>query len=100
MVTDCGYVFKGYICTLLRYSQILKHGEKEVKGRFKCNENREIMKTIFKQNENAFNHHYTLSDPIWTELSDQLNRRPRQIFDHWEVFIQPSILQFENKMGI
>ena len=58
------------------------------------------MKTIFKQNENAFNHHYTLSDPIWTELGIQLNRPPRLIFDHWEVFIQPKILKFESKMEI
>ena len=65
---------------------------------FVDSEDREIMKTIFKQNENALKHHYTLTDPIWTELGDQLNRPPCIIFLHWEGFIQPRILQFENKM--
>ena len=71
-----------------------------MKGKFTVNENREIMTTIFKQNENALKHHYTLTDPVWTELGDKLNRRPENIFQHWEFFIKPRILQFENKMDI
>ena len=82
----------------MRYTQILKHRDKEVKGRFTVNENREIMKTIFKQNKNALKHHYTLSDPIWNELGIQLNRPPYIIFDHWKAVIKPRILQSENKI--
>ena len=81
-----------------RYIQTLKHGDKVVKGRFTDKENREIMKTIF--NENALKCHYTRSDPNWTDLGIQLNRRPRNIFDHWEAFIKPRIIQFENKIEI
>ena len=69
-----------------------------VKGRYTDNENKEIMKTIFKQNKNALKHHYTLSDPVWTELGSQLNRLPLSIFHHWELFIKPHILLFENKI--
>ena len=84
-----------------RYTLVLKTGgDKVVKGRYTDNENREIMNTIFKQNENALKHYYTLSDQLWTELGIQLNRRPRNIFDHWEAFIKPRIIQFENKIEI
>ena len=71
-----------------------------VKGRFTDNENREIMKTIFKQNKNALEHHYTLTDPVWTELGDQLNRRPEIIFQHWERFNKQHLLQYENQTEI
>merc|ERR1712105_566163 len=37
---------------------------------------------------------------MWTELGIQLNRHPCYIFDHWEEFIKPRILQFENKIEI
>ena len=56
------------------------------------------MEKIFKQNENALKHHYTLSDPIWNELGIQLNRPPYIIFDHWKAVIKPRILQSENKI--
>ena len=56
------------------------------------------METIFKQNENALKHHYIPSDPIWTELGIQLDRNPQSIFEHWERFIKPYILLFENKI--
>ena len=69
-----------------------------VKGKYTDNENRKIMKIIVKQNENAIKHHYTLTDPIWTEIGIQLNRCPRNIYDHWEEDIKPRILQFENKI--
>ena len=73
-----------------------------VKGKYTDNENREIMKTMVKQNESAFKHNCSLpeTDPILTELCIKLNRRPRNIYDHWERFIKPRILQFENKMEI
>ena len=81
-----------------RYTIKLVYGDKVVKGRYTDNENREIMKTIFKLNKNALEHHYTLTDPIWTELGSQLNRLPLSIFDHWEKFIKPQIILFENKI--
>ena len=86
----------GYLAGVIlkRYTRKLKHGDKVVKGRFTDNENREIMKTIFKQNKNALKHHYTLTDPIWTELGTQLNRPPYNIFKHWEEFIQPLFSNF------
>merc|ERR1711976_105773 len=56
------------------------------------------MKTISKQNENALNHHYTLSDLIWTELGSKLNRPPYIIFERWGRSIQPHILLFDNKI--
>ena len=58
------------------------------------------MKTIFKQNKNALEHHYTLTDPIWNELGSHFNRLPQIIFHHWELFMKPTILQYENKMEI
>jgi len=37
-------------------------------------------------------------DIVWENLSKILHRTPRNIHDHWEDVIRPSILKFENGM--
>ena len=65
-----------------------------VTGRHTREESREIMETIFKENEeeDALNHHYVLSDPVWNKLGTKLNRRPSSLYKHWEELIRPQIL--------
>merc|ERR1711971_795679 len=80
----------------LRYTRILKQGDKVVTGRYTSKENREIMETVFEENEDALNHHYVDTDPVWEKLRSKLNRRPLYLFNHWEEVIRPQILMYEN----
>ena len=84
----------GIICA--RYTKILKLGDKVVTGKYTSKENREIMETIFEENEDSLNHHYVATDPVWEKLGSKLNRRPRNLYHHWEGVIRPRILMYEN----
>jgi len=79
-----------------RYTRILQPGGNVVSGRYTNKENRIIMETIFEENENALNHYYASSDPMWDRLGSKLNRRPHSLFLHWEAVIKPQILMYEN----
>ena len=79
-----------------RYTRILQPGGNVVSGRYTNKENREIMETIFEENENALNHYYASSDPMWDRLGSKLNRRPLSLFSRWEGVIKPQILLYQN----
>ena len=88
----------GYPRTVIhkRYTKILQPGGKVVTGRFTNKEDREIMETIFEENENALNHYFASSDPMWDKLGTKLNRRPYSLYLHWEGVIKPQILMYQN----
>merc|ERR1711862_334446 len=54
------------------------------------------METVFKENEDALHHHYVDTDPVWDKLGSKLNRRPNNLYYHWEGVIRPQILMYEN----
>ena len=82
-----------------RYVRILRPGSKKGDGEeFTVDENREIMQTIFKENKNALNHNYSELDQVWIKLSTKLNRRPFNLYQHWEDPIRPHIMMFEHGM--
>jgi len=79
-----------------RYTNILQPGGKVVTGRYTNEENREIMETFFEENENALNQYFSPSDPIWDKLGTKLNRRPYNLYNHWERVIRPQLLMYQN----
>ena len=79
-----------------RYIKILQPGGNVVSGRYTNKENRKIMETIFEGNENALNHNYASSDPMWDRLGSRLNRRPLSLFLRWEGVIKPQIFLYQN----
>ena len=88
----------GYPRTIIhkRYTKILQPGGKVVTGRFTKKEDREIMETIFEENENALNHYFASSDPMWDKLGTKLNRRPYSLYLRWEGVIKPQVLMYQN----
>merc|ERR1711862_234099 len=71
-------------------------GGKEITGKYSNKENRLIMETVFEENEDALNYHYVYTDPVWVKLGSKLNRRPINLYQHWERLIRPQILMYEN----
>jgi len=55
------------------------------------------MKAVFKTNENALSNSDDLQFTaiIWDELAQELNRPPKNIYDHWLFFIQPLLIRYE-----
>ena len=79
-----------------RYTRILQSRGKVVTGRYSNKEDKEILETIFEENENAVNYCFVPSDPVWDKLGSKLNRRPLSPFQQWERIIRPQILMYEN----
>ena len=79
-----------------RYTNILLPGGKVVTGKYSDKENWEIMKTFFEEYENALNQFISPSDPIWDKLGTKLNRRPYNLFKHWERVIRPQLLMYQH----
>ena len=75
----------------------LKYKGKSKRGRFSIDETKKVMKAVFKTNENALSNSDDLQFTaiIWDELAQELNRPPKNIYDHWLFFVQPLLIRYD-----
>ena len=81
----------------LRNKRILLQGDKRKAGAYSEEENREIMTAVFQDDKDALNQLSVPSDPLWNRLGKKLNRRPFNVYQHWELVIKSALLLYEHK---
>ena len=76
------------------YLNTLKHKGKLKGGRFSLEENKKILETILSNNINALDS-YVIDKGILENLSEVLQRKPRNISTHWICELQPILTRYE-----
>lgn len=54
------------------------------------------MKALFSINKNALKeNNFGPTANVWKRLGDDLNKRPKYIYDHWRCYIHPTLVRYE-----
>ena len=78
--------------------EILKHEDKTAnyKQKYTKEESVRIMKAVFDDNKNVLeDNNIGPSADVWKEFCDELNKRPRNIYLHWQRYIHPTLVRYE-----
>ena len=76
------------------YESILKHKNKKKSGKFTAVEDKMIMKSVFEAVDNALEIAVGNTHEVWVKLGEQLDRRPRNVYEHWRQYIHPHLTRY------
>ena len=76
------------------YKLTLKHKNKKKSGKFTAEEDKMIMESVFEADDNALENVVGTSHEVWVKLGEQLDRRPRNVYEHWKQYIHPHLTRY------
>ena len=72
------------------YEEVLQHKDKTKSGKFSIEEDREILKYVLRHHPDIIEgEEEDIKWAFWGDIGAKLNRKPLNVYTHWNKVIQP-----------